>query len=146
VPPPPVEETAPTALAVPAVVAPAAPARESPPARHPDRTVFYVVGTAGVASLAFGSVAGMQAIVRWNDRRKLCTGDVCSQAGLNADHSARAWALASDIGLGVGAVGVAAAAVLRGWSSSAEASRGGAWSVVPAVSPAGGGVGVNAIW
>jgi hypothetical protein len=113
---------------------------------HANRTLFYVVGTAGLASLAFGAVAGMQAIVRWNDRTKLCTGDACSQAGLDADASARSWALASDIGLGAGAVGVAAAGVLFFTSKGTEAPRTGVVHFAPTVSSTGAGLGLDGIW
>ncbi len=122
------------------------PAGETPTAEHPHRTAFYVVGTAGLASLAFGGVAGMQAIVRWNDRLELCQGDVCSQGGLNADRAARGWAVASDIGLGVGALGLGVAAYLLWSSRSAETPRPGGVVVTPTVTSAGGGVGVVAIW
>jgi hypothetical protein len=144
-PPPTVEAPPPTAVAMPLPAAGSI-AGEMPAARRPSRTVFYVVGTAGLASLAFGGVAGMQAIVRWNDRLELCAGDVCSPAGLNADRAARGWALASDIGLGVGVVGIGAAAYLLWSSSTAEAPRSGRVVVTPTVTSTGGGVGVDAIW
>jgi hypothetical protein len=132
-----------TALPAPSV---APPAGETPTAKQPSRTAFYLVGTAGLASLAFGGVAGMQAIVRWNDRLKLCQGDVCSQGGLNADSAARGWALASDVALGVGAVGIGAAAYLLWSSRTADAPRSGRVVVSPMVTSTGGGVGVVAIW
>lgn len=145
-PPPPVDGTTPGAPAAIALPSGPLPAPEPRPGAHGDRTVFYVVGTAGMASLAFGAVAGMQAIVRWNDRTKLCTGDACPQTGLDADSAARTWALASDIGLAAGAVGVAAAGYLFWTSSPAEGPRAGALRVVPAVSSTGGGLGLDGVW
>jgi hypothetical protein len=145
-PPPIVQGTAPGGpIAIPLPAAPL-PANEPRASAHANRTVFYVVGTAGMASLAFGAVAGMQAIVRWNDRTKLCTGDACSQPGLDADASAKSWALASDIGLGAGAVGIAAAAYVLWTSSPAEAPRAGTVHLAPTVSSRGGGVWLDAGW
>jgi len=131
-----------------AIANPATPLHEGEPRadRRADRTLFYAVGTAGMASLAFGAVAGMQAMVRWNDRTKLCTGDTCPQTGLDADADARSWALASDIGLAVGAVGVGAAAVLFWTSKAAEGPPTGAVHVAPTVSSRGAGVGLDGVW
>ncbi|HEX3344270.1 MAG TPA: hypothetical protein VHS09_06840 [Polyangiaceae bacterium] len=146
--PPPVLDQAlpggPTAV----VPAPPAPSPGEPHASaRPSRAAFYVVGTAGMASLAFGAVAGMQAIVRWNDRTRLCSGDTCPPTGLDADGSARSWALAADVGLGVGAVAVAAAAYLFWASSSTEAPRSAVHvRFTPTVSSKGGGLDVGAAW
>ena len=125
---------------------PPAPPPASETHASPDRTAFYVVGTAGMAALAFGAVAGMQAIVRWNDRTKLCTGDACSQTGLDADTAAKSWALAADIGLGAGAVGIAAGGYLLWTSGRAEAPRSGKVRLTPTVSSAGAGLGLDATW
>ncbi|HEY3821927.1 MAG TPA: hypothetical protein VGL81_32395 [Polyangiaceae bacterium] len=146
-PPPPSGATVePTVDLGPAASSPLGGGLEPRTSPHASRTLFYVVGTSGMASLAFGAVAGMQAIVRWNDRLKLCAGDGCTQSGLNADGAARSWALASDIGLGVGAVGIAAAGYLFWSASAAEAPRAGAVHVAPTLSSRSAGLGVNALW
>ena len=99
--------------------------------------------------LAFGAVAGAQAIVKWNDRQRLCNGDSCSAAGVSADGSARQWAAASDLGLAVGAVALATATYLFFTSRANEpppATFSRAVRLVPMASATGGGFGLDGAW
>jgi hypothetical protein len=116
----------------PALAFPTAPSAEvAPPVNvGARRTAAYVTGGVGLAALAFGAVAGMQAIVRWNDRTKLCAGDACSQAGLDADADARSWALGSDIGFGAGVLALGAATYLFLTSKGRNPPRVGGLSLV----------------
>ena len=80
----------------------------------PSHTVAYVVGGVGVASLAFGAVAGLVAL-----RKNGASTDVCPNDGVCRDASARSdsrvagdWATVSTVGFITGGALLAAAAVL----------------------------------
>jgi hypothetical protein len=70
--------------------------------------------TIGVGAVGFGAMAlgGVESLSYWSDRKAACGigGDpnACTQAGLDADKTARTWALVADIGLGVGVAGTLA--------------------------------------
>jgi hypothetical protein len=79
-----------------------------PGARHSSsqRTIGWIVGGAGVASLAVGSYFGLRAFSRWEDRKDACAGG-CTQAAKTAGDEANDAATISTIGFGVGFVAAA---------------------------------------
>jgi hypothetical protein len=76
------------------------------------RTVGYVAGGIGVAGLVAGTYFGVHAIQTWHDSDLACRGDSCSPAGASYASSAKSSALAADIAIAAGAVGVATGVVL----------------------------------
>ena len=89
---------------------PPAPPPPPPPSRR--KTAALVAGGVGVVGLGVGAVAG---VIAWNRKGTIdeeCAGGLCSQRGLGAVDATRSAARVSDIGFVVGAVGVAAGAVL----------------------------------
>jgi hypothetical protein len=94
------------------------------PPRSP--TVSYVVGGAGILALAAGSFFGVRALSKESDSTALCSGNACrTQAGVDAHASARSWALASDvfIGLGIAAIGVATYMLVTSHAPSPTVAR-----------------------
>ena len=93
------------ATAAPASTA-AAPARS--------HTVAYRVGGAGIASAAFGAVAGILALNRNASSTDICPDDgVCRDAGARSDSRAAGdWATVSTVGFIAGAALLAAGAIL----------------------------------
>ena len=89
------------------------------------RTAAYVSGSVGLAGLAAGSVLGLVALSNWNQAHSECAHGTsgCSQDALHRQSSIHDEATASTMAFVVGAVGVAAAALLFGFSS-APSSRG----------------------
>jgi hypothetical protein len=104
--------------------APPLAARDAGSAR---RTAAYIAGGLGVVALGVGAFAGVEAITKWSVRGDNCVDDRCNTAGLDADKTARRWALVADIGIGAGIVGVGAGALLlltaRSHKSDARAAR-----------------------
>ena len=85
------------------------------------RTVAWVVGGAGVASLAVGTSFGIMALNKRSDSNALCSGDTCrSPGGLQAYEDARSFALVADVTLGLGLVAVATAGTLLLSSAASE--------------------------
>lgn len=77
------------------------------------RTVAWIVGGAGVASLAVGTSFGIMALNKRSDSDALCSGDTCrSPGGPQAYEDAKSFALAADVTLGLGLVAVATAGTL----------------------------------
>jgi len=88
---------------------------------HPGRRVAGIVlGGVGVASLAVGALAGIQAASKWSARRNDCPGDVCNAAGLDEDTTSRHLAAVSDLGLGLGVVALGAGTVFVLMSKGTE--------------------------
>ncbi len=145
-PPPMVVQTAGGPLAI---QLPSAPPPEQPRVRSashgPSQTAILTVGAIGLAALAVGAVAGTQAAVKWDDRRALCTGDTCSPAGIDADRAAKRWALVSDVGIGVGIVGLAAAGTMFA-VGRLQRDRSAAVRLVPMASAQGGGLAIDGAW
>lgn len=102
--------------ALPAASASAPPAPVSgPPAieSHPSNTPAYVIGGIGVAGIALGSVTGILVLGKKSTVKDDCVGSACSSsAGVNAANSGKTLAIVSDIGFGVGIVGLATSAIL----------------------------------
>lgn len=90
------------------------------------RIVSYAVGGAGIVALGIGTFFGIRALSKNSDSDQLC-GDPCaSQAGLDANDSARSSATVANIAIGLGLAAVAGGVVLwltapKGHSSSPRA-------------------------
>jgi hypothetical protein len=108
------------------------------------RTLGLVVGGVGVASAAVGVVAGVVAIGKRSDAVRACEGSYPSACAAGAENAvtsandgARSAALVATVGLALGAVGIAAGAILFFFApskpASASASASPTWRVVPAV-------------
>jgi hypothetical protein len=86
-------------------------------------TWVYVSGGVGIAGMVVGISAGALALARKNDVDRHCPANECDATGLHAVDAGRSAAMASNIGFGVGAVGLAGAAV-GWWLSSASRQPG----------------------
>ena len=114
----------------------------SPPSSPRSNTVGYIAGAVGLAGLTTGAIFGVLAMNKWNDaKNNHCPNNVCdSQApGLSDEANKRAWI--SDIGLGVGIVGVGLGAYLLWMRGSDSSPTAPSTSRAPHMTPL---VGVNA--
>lgn len=75
------------------------------------RTLGWVIGGVGVASIGVGSYFGLRALSLWGDRNDGCTPG-CSTAAKAAGDDASSAATVSTIGFGVGLVGIGVGAYL----------------------------------
>jgi hypothetical protein len=91
-----------------------APASSAPPAesQRKSNTPAYVIGGIGVAGVAVGAVTGILVFGKKSTVKDDCAGTTCSAAGVSAANSGKTLAIVSDIGFGVGIVGLATSAVL----------------------------------
>lgn len=123
-------------------VAPMAP-RAPEVATHGGHTAEWILGGAGVASLAVGTYFGGRALAKRSQSDALCSGDVCRDpAGPQAYDDAKSFSRVADVTLGLGLVAVAAASYLLLSSSSREHAPPSA----PAVSFRVGPFGVGGTW
>jgi hypothetical protein len=78
------------------------------------RTVAIVAGAVGVVGLAVGTVYGLQASSKWSDAKKGCTSYPygCTPDAVSGADDAKKFGTFSTVGFAVGAVGLAAGAVL----------------------------------
>jgi hypothetical protein len=117
-----------------------APASESATGAKSPPTWVYVSGGAGLAGLLLGASAGAVALSRKSDVAGHCPRNACDAAGLEALDSGRSAATLSNIGFGVGVVGLSGAAV--GWvlnrSSNEPRRRASVWVPRLVVAPKGG--------
>jgi hypothetical protein len=119
----------------------AAPPRAPSGERNAARSAGWLVGGAGVASLAVGTYFGARALSKRSDSDALCTGDVCRDAaGPEAYDDAKSFARVADVTLGLGLVAVAAASYLLLSSPSKEHAS--ASAVTFGVTPSG----VGGVW
>jgi hypothetical protein len=99
---------------------------------NPLRTLAFVWGGLGAASLGAGVFFGARAFSQWDERNRRCPMDVCATAaGQRAQHSAEAAARNANIAVGVGLVGVAAGVglyLLGGQPEPAPESVGWRWA------------------
>jgi hypothetical protein len=117
----------PAAPNAPVAVPSAAPLADSaPPAESKRRsnTPAYVVGGVGVLGIAVGSVTGILVFGKKSTVKDECAGTTCSASGVSAANSGKTLAIVSDIGFGVGIVGLATSAVLLLTRPKAETSAG----------------------
>jgi hypothetical protein len=129
------ETNQPTAAAVPPVVPlPATPQSEpnvnansaSQPTRGSGRkTAAYVAGGVGLAGIAVGAVTGILVLGKKQTVDDNCSGSSCNDEGLAAANSGKNLAAVSNIGFGVGILGLGASAImlLTGGSESAAAEH-----------------------
>jgi hypothetical protein len=85
------------------------------------RPAAWMTGGLGAAALGVGVLAGIEASSKWSQRNAACQSDACTATGLDADHLARQWALVSDVGIGLGLVGIGVSAYLFATSSGLRA-------------------------
>ncbi len=107
-PPPPVD----TPRAPPSAPEPASPGTAG--ASDPARKAAIGIGAVGVASLLTGTTLGIVALTQLGSSNASCSGNVCaSQSAVDEYNSARSFALAADISLGVGIACLGTAIVME---------------------------------
>lgn len=100
----------------------------------PWRSVGWGLGGLGLAGVAAGSVAGLLLL------------DACPQLTCRrGDERARDFALATDIGFGVGLVGLVSAAIIL-LETAPDPDRGTRWSATAALGPGSAWLGLNQPW
>jgi hypothetical protein len=111
-----------------------------PPPSGPGRTVAWTAGAVGLAGLVVGGVAGGVVLSDKSTITSHCHGLVCDPEGLRAASQARTFGVVSDVGVAVGAAGLALSALFFALSPSR--------AVQPAVGVASHGafVGLRATW
>lgn len=94
--------------------APSAEASASGSSLSSRRAWALVIGGVGVGGVAAGAVTGIITLDKKSTANRNCDDDLqlCNQAGVEANSSGKAFAIASSVGFGVGVVGLAAAAYL----------------------------------
>jgi hypothetical protein len=114
----------PDAPVSPPATPPSTPVSSAPPSESPRRsnTLAYAIGGVGVAGIAVGSVTGIMVFGKRSTVKDQCVGTTCSANGVSAANSGKTLAIISDIGFGVGIVGLATSAVLLLTQPKAEAS------------------------
>jgi hypothetical protein len=123
----------PTAVPVPAPVEPGPPA--APAASQTRRTIGYVVGGAGVAGLALGTVAGILALDRASTVKDHCPDLACDSQGLDAASQGKWLAPTSTAAFIAGAALLAGGAYLVFFGGSPSSSV----ALAPTVAPHTGG-------
>ena len=108
--------------AAPTPPADSAAAGTSRPALLDRRTIAYVLGSVGVATLVVGSVFGVRAILKRNDSDDQCPANQCSQLGVDLNNQAKTSALVADITIGVGLASVAVATYFLLTSPTAQSN------------------------
>jgi hypothetical protein len=76
------------------------------------RQLMYIFGGTGVVALGVGTFFGLKAKSSWDDRNLHCPNGACDDQAVVASRSARRFALAADVSVGVGLVGVGVAMYL----------------------------------
>jgi hypothetical protein len=97
--------------------------RTSAPAAQPSHTAAFVVGGVGVAGVLTGVVAGLIVLNKKSTVNSECPDKVCSQAGLDAAHSGKAFGVVTTIGLVAGALGLGTATYLFLSAPAGESPR-----------------------
>lgn len=110
-------QTEPTPAASPPETKPAsqsavAPVHEPKRVSNPTRTAAYVAGAVGVAGVATFTVFGLLNRSTYSNLESRCSNDICSKSQMNDVDAGRRYQTIANIGLGVGAVGTAAAVTL----------------------------------
>jgi hypothetical protein len=110
----------------------------------------FVVGGVGIAALAVGTVFGIEALRKRSDSDATCSGNTCrSQAGVDANKDAQRFAIYSDVGLGVGVVGLVVGTYLvlsSGGTKSVPASTATRVKVLPVVGSRGSSLELTGTW
>lgn len=118
-----------------------------------NKILGWVLGGVGVGGLAVGTVYGVRAFKKRSESDDECpTDDTCSDEGVQLNNQAKTSAWISNIGFGVGILGVALGAyvLLSGNGSDEaghdEARRTPSWSIDAALLPSGGAMSVRGAW
>jgi len=139
------------------------PAQTAPPLTEPNakveaararsngrKTAAYVAGGIGIAGVAVGTVTGILVLGKKQTVNDNCNGSSCNADGLAAANSGQNLATVSNVGFGVGIVGLAASAImlLTGGSESAAAEHARAPRFQPVFTSQSGGfsAGVSRRW
>lgn len=136
--------SAPTAVAS---LPSAEPVAEPPSGERADgaRTVGWIAGGVGVASLGVGAVFGALALGSHGAAKNLCPSSPCMSAtGVDDESRAKTQAWIADAGIGVGVVALAVGAYLvflRPHGAPAAAA-----TIAPTVGPDGAGLALHAAW
>ena len=121
------------------------------------RTIGLIVGGVGVVGLVGGSIFGIEAISKSGQAKSDCPGGMCSMSispvANSVNNDAKTAALISDVGFGVGLVGLGIGAVLfltapsgGAPSPSAAPAAKNTFRVTPFVTRDGGGAAILASW
>jgi hypothetical protein len=106
---PPVLPPAPLTIAPPPPPAPPAPA---PPAPSGGGAIGWIIGGTGMVALAAGAGFGIASLAKYHDATQLCPSHAnCSSDAISARSSAESKAWISNVGIGIGVVGVG----IGGW-------------------------------
>jgi len=118
--------------APPAGVADPVPPNEPVAADSSRQRWIYVAGGVGATGVLFGAVTGVVALNKKSTADANCNDDrrVCNQAGVAANESGKTYGTLSGVGLGVGVVGLAAAAYL--WLTTPHTATHAAHPSIPA--------------
>jgi hypothetical protein len=112
------------------------------------RTLGWVVGGIGVASLGVGGYFGLRAMSRWSDRDDGCAAGCTSEAKIAGDEAGTA-ATISTIGFGVGLIGIGVGTYLllsSGGKTEPTPSVGSGVTWVPVATHDGAGLLLRSTW
>ena len=114
------------------------------------RVAGYVVGAVGLAALGVGTAFGIEALQKRHDSDATCTGNTCTTAaGVSLNDDARRFANFSDVGLGVGVVGLVVGTYLVLTSSTPKtvtAASANRVTVSPRVGPGASSLELSGTW
>lgn len=111
------------------------------------RTVGFVVGGVGVAALGAGAVFGVLALSKNSDAKSHCPNTPCTDStGVDLNRTARTFANVSNVGIGLGVVGIGVGAYLILTSKSGTPSSNAALRVSPLVARGMGGLAFDGRW
>jgi hypothetical protein len=111
------------------------------------RTIGFIVGGVGIVALGVGAYFGIRALGKQSDSDKACPNNRCTAEGSDLSQQAVTAAWMSNVGLGLGIVGVGVSAYLLLTSGSSNGAvtgtaRSAKWRVLPKAEPHGGGFAV----
>jgi len=136
----------PPASAAKSGTAPSIAADAATPASRPSRVPAYLIGGLGVVGLGVGTYFGVQAISKRNASNRTCPGTLCEDPGaVEKMEAANKDAWISNVGLGVGIVGVGVATYLF-FTQRAPTETKNALTVVPVLGLREGGLSLSRSW
>jgi tetratricopeptide (TPR) repeat protein len=115
----------------------------TPTAQHPDHTLAYVLGGAGVVALGVGVVFGLRASDKDEQAKADCPSGCLTEEAADLNASARTSALIANISYGVGVAALATGAYLFFSAGSASSAGGSSTAHSGAATPRGLDVGVG---
>ncbi len=141
----PLMEDAPVPVAAPTRPPPAEDTASKPVDNR--RTLGFVVGGAGLLSLAIGSYFGLQAFSSWSDRNDHCQSG-CDEQAVQFGEDAKSQAMIADVGIGLGLVGVGIGTylVVTSRSPAADKSNHASLHVVPDIGGKRAGLTLGGSW